>query len=1006
MAVTSSNRILSFSSSTPGTTTAVSVTGLQAGENIIGMDIRPADGMLYALTNAARIYTINTTTGAASQRATLSADPTDTSAPYTGLQGATYGVDFNSVVDRLRVVSNTGQNLRINVDLGTVITDPTLVTGTQATPSSVSNIGAVSYTQAFSSACRTSASLLDTTNGVFYTGNLLTGQLQNVASLGVTPNSTLSGYQVATDNNGNDTAFALLRVNGTYNLYSVNLTTGAASNPQALGGLNAGETVTGLAMAIPTTQPTQAAGQMLGLSVSNRLISFNTNVPNKLCTSTAITGLAANDSLIGIDTRPANNQLYGIGTSGAIYTINKTTGAATTSVSMNGATLSGQNFGLNFNAIANAIRVVSNTGQNLVVNVDTGATTTSTSLNASTLSPATAAVSAISYTNTFAGTGTIKAYVLDAANDRLLGLGLTSGSAGNGDLSAVGTATSLGVGDIGPIGQLKINPINNMTFAAVNIAQAQISQLIQINLQTGTATSAGPIGGNEAVRGITNTNVPNATVVAATAGNQLVTFSPTNPGTFTATTAITGLQGGETLVGLDYRPSNGLLYGLTNAGRNYVVNATTGAATLLSTSTATLSGNNFGPDFNPVLDLVRQVSDQNQNLVINVDNGQTTTQSNLNRPAFSITAAAYINSVPGANATTPTTLYDIDTNNNVLMIQSPQNNGTLMPVGPLGVTVTGVNGFEIQGSNQTGGTAAGFAALQTSATATPGLYNINLSTGAATLIGTIGVPTGSSITGLSASPSTTAPASNTPIFAVVVSSNGTQSLATFNFGTPGTLTSNNTITGLGTGETILGADFRPSTGQLYALTRTAIYTLNTANGQATQVATLSGTTLTGTNFGVDVSPPADAIRVVSDAGQNVAITFAGVVNSTAQGVQPLNMPAPSIFSLGYTQNYAGTTTTRAIAIDSATSAVYQINPTSAGTLVPIGGFTPGVTFTALGESDIVGGDDGLSLAALQPTGATQSTLYRVNPFNGQITAIGAIGPTGTATVSALAIQLK
>jgi hypothetical protein len=145
---------------------------------------------------------------------------------------------------------------------------------------------------------------------------------------------------------------------------------------------------------------------------------------------------------------------------------------------------------------------------------------------------------------------------------------------------------------------------------------------------------------------------------------------------------------------------------------------------------------------------------------------------------------------------------------------------------------------------------------------------------------------------------------------------------------------------------------------------------------------------------------------VSDAGQNVAITFAGVVNSTAQGVQPLNMPTPSIFSLGYTSNYAGTTSTRAIAIDSATSAVYQINPTAAGTLVPIGGFSPGVTFTATGESDIVGGDDGGSFAALQPTGSTQSTLYRVNPFNGSITAIGAIGPTGTAAVSALAIQLK
>ena len=1001
IAITSANRLLSFSRSSPGTTTPIAVTGLQAGENIIGIDIRPADGQLYALTNAARIYTVNTGTGAASQRANLSADPTDTTNPFMGLQGSTYGVDFNSVVDRIRVVSNTGQNLRINPDLGTVITDPTLVTGTQATPSPLSNIGAVSYTQAFSSACSTSASLLDTTNGVFYTGNLLTGVLQPVASLGVTPGSTLSGYQVATDNNGNNTAFALLQANGAYNLFSVNLSTGAASAPQPLGGLNAGETVTGLAIVLPTAQPTQPVGQMLGLSVSNRLISFNTLVPNKLCTSTPITGLKTGDSLIGMDTRPADNQLYGIGTSGTIYTINKTTGAATAGATINGAQLNGQNFGLQFNPIANAIRVVSDTNQNLVVNADTGATVTQTALNASTLTPATAVISSLTYTNGFAGAGTIKAYVLDSQGDRLLGLGLTSGSAANGDLSTIG---SLGVGDIGRIGQLEINGVNNMAFAAVNVAQATNSQLVQINLASGSATSNGTIGGNEAVRSIALTNVPTATAVAAT-GNQLVTFNPTNPGTFNSTAAITGLQGGETFVGLDYRVSNGSLIGLTNAGRVYTVNATTGAATLLSTASTTLNGTNFAPDFNPVVDQVRQLSDAQQNIVINVDNGNTTTQGNLNRPAFNVNAAAYINSVAGS---TTTTLYDIDTANNVLMIQSPQNAGTLMPVGPLGVTASAVNGFDIVGNNNgTTNTNTAFAALQVGSGA-PGFYTINLSTGAATLVGTIGVPAGTAITGLSSPPSLSAPTGTTPVYAVL---NGT-SLATFAFGTPGSVTTA-AISGLN-GDTIVGADYRPANGQMYALSgQNRVYTINPATATATLLATLTGGTLSGTNFGVDFSPLADAIRVVSNQGQNIAIAVDGTAGATAGAVTTatnLNMPTPSIFALGYTANYAGSPSTRAIAIDSATSAVYQVNPTANGTLVPIGGFSPALTFTALGESDIVGGDDGLSLAALQPlvgvTPATQSTLYRVNPSNGQITAIGAIGPAGTPPVQALAIQLQ
>jgi hypothetical protein len=54
----------------------------------------------------------------------------------------------------------------------------------------------------------------------------------------------------------------------------------------------------------------------------------------------------------------------------------------------------------------------------------------------------------------------------------------------------------------------------------------------------------------------------------------------------------------------------------------------------------------------------------------------------------------------------------------------------------------------------------------------------------------------------------------------------------------------------------------------------------------------------------------------------------------------------------------------------------------------------------------VGGDDGLSLAVLQPTGATQSTLYRVNPRTGAATALGAVGPAGTAPLRGFAIRLQ
>ena len=118
-AVTSANILLTFDSATPGTTTSVAITGLQSGENILGIDLRPATGQLYALGSTSRLYTINPATGAATQVG---------SGPFTpALNGTSFGFDFNPVVDRIRVVSDANQNFRLHPDTGTVVaTDTTL----------------------------------------------------------------------------------------------------------------------------------------------------------------------------------------------------------------------------------------------------------------------------------------------------------------------------------------------------------------------------------------------------------------------------------------------------------------------------------------------------------------------------------------------------------------------------------------------------------------------------------------------------------------------------------------------------------------------------------------------------------------------------------------------------------------------------------------------------------------------------------------------------------------
>lgn len=211
--------------------------------------------------------------------------------------------------------------------------------------------------------------------------------------------------------------------------------------------------------------------------------------------------------------------------------------------------------------------------------------------------------------------------------------------------------------------------------------------------------------------------------------NQLVRFDTAAPGNVTVIGTITGLQAGEDILGIDFRPANGLLYALGSTSRLYTINLANGTATQIGTAGAfTLSGGSFGFDFNPTVDRIRVVSNTGQNLRLNPDNGTLTEADLMLNPGTpSVTAAAYTNNTAGA---TTTTLYVIDTGNNTLYTQNPPNNGTLVSVGSLGVTGTSNNGFDIAGD----GTA--YAALALGGTTR--LYTINLTTGAATLVGIVG----------------------------------------------------------------------------------------------------------------------------------------------------------------------------------------------------------------------------------------------------------------------------
>jgi hypothetical protein len=205
--------------------------------------------------------------------------------------------------------------------------------------------------------------------------------------------------------------------------------------------------------------------------------------------------------------------------------------------------------------------------------------------------------------------------------------------------------------------------------------------------------------------------------------NQLLTFDPESDADMIRV-AVTGLQAGENIVGIDVRPANGLLYAIGSNSRIYTINTSTGAASFVAALSISLNGNSFGVDFNPVPDRIRIVSNTGQNLRVNPMDGVTINDGAINPTPAAITAAGYTNSIAGA---TTTTLHVIDSDADKLFIQNPPNNGTLTMGMNLGVNIDASNGFDIGGKN---GAAYGIFSVNGNSS----LYTVNLATGAATMV--------------------------------------------------------------------------------------------------------------------------------------------------------------------------------------------------------------------------------------------------------------------------------
>jgi len=246
LGVTAAGNLVRFSSATPGTIDAtVAITGLQTNETISGIDVRPLTRQLYALGSTGRLYIVNQTTGAAREAAMIP----------TTLTGRFYGVDFNPVPDRLRIISDSDQNLRVNVDTGATTVDGTLAYAPgDAIAGQTPNAVGAAYSNNFAGATSTTLYVIDATRDTLAIQNPPNdGTLTTVGLLGV-DTSEVVGFDIT---NSGGAALAVLTVGGTSQLYTINLTTGAAT---LVGNVGGGSQLTALAAVNSPSNPIDDTG--------------------------------------------------------------------------------------------------------------------------------------------------------------------------------------------------------------------------------------------------------------------------------------------------------------------------------------------------------------------------------------------------------------------------------------------------------------------------------------------------------------------------------------------------------------------------------------------------------------------------------------------------------------------------------------------------------------------------------------------------------------------------
>ncbi|MES2909081.1 MAG: DUF4394 domain-containing protein [Pseudomonadota bacterium] len=401
--------------------TGASIPGaLDATEVVLDIDYRNSEGALYALTKTGttgRIIRIDPTSGALARISTLVSDGTTSN---MSLSATGYTIDFNPVVDRLRIIGTDGSNWRTDVSTGDTLVD---------TATSLTNLSGAGYEETFSALGRgTRLFTLDAATDNLYLQTPPNDGTQTAAKslLGSTDVASIDGYDI---NPANNAGLAMLTVAGVQRIYTINPAASIGSNAASLVGRP--PVLTGPLKYKALTFITRANPTVLALTSNNSYRSFNANTPDQVSDPVTITGLTATEKVIGIDFSQSARKLYALTDTSNVYAIDLSlpvtsgatpAGGAAASVSTLKTPLTTDiTYTTDFNPFVgtapnpNQLRLIGSNNENSAVTVEDGTVVS----NGPVSGTPTPLVKAAAYVNNFRGTTATSLLVIDQASSSL-----------------------------------------------------------------------------------------------------------------------------------------------------------------------------------------------------------------------------------------------------------------------------------------------------------------------------------------------------------------------------------------------------------------------------------------------------------------------------------------------------------------------------------------------------------------------------------------------------------